>query len=339
MAKDVTGRDDYIIRRALAVGAISWRNASAVRADRCEMPAWPAYGLLLLLLTACQSLPPGAQACRVERAAVLPVRLDHGILLVPGALNGQPVQLVVDTGAEGSLVSSEAVARFGLERDTTRRTTINSVGGQITMANAWVRSFIVGNLETPQVSLAVGPLPALGEPASPLAGLVGADYLAAFDIEFDLPRQRMALYRLVDCGPGFSPWSDPAMVLPLRRFRRGLLLLDVQIDRQPVVALIDSGARLSSIRTEVAERLGVGPAALARDPLTAGSGVDLIAMAGCLHRFAAVRIGSEVLRDQEIEVAPLALPGADMLLGADYLRTRHVWLSYSTQRLFLAPAR
>jgi hypothetical protein len=41
-----------------------------------------------------------------------------------------------------------------------------------------------------------------------------------------------------------------------------------------------------------------------------------------------VRIGSEVLRDQEIEVAPLALPGADMLLGADYLRTRHVWLSY-----------
>jgi hypothetical protein len=62
-------------------------------------------------------------------------------------------------------------------------------------------------------------------------------------------------------------------------------------------------------------------------------------MAGRLHRFAAVRIGSEVLRDQEIEVAPLALPGADMLLGADYLRTRHVWLSYSTQRLFLAPAR
>jgi predicted aspartyl protease len=124
---------------------------------------------------------------------VLPVRLDHGILLVPGALNGQPVQLVVDTGAEGSLVSSEAVARFGLERDTTRRTTINSVGGQITMANAWVRSFIVGNLETPQVSLAVGPLPALGEPASPLAGLVGADYLAAFDIEFDLPRQRIGV--------------------------------------------------------------------------------------------------------------------------------------------------
>jgi hypothetical protein len=39
------------------------------------------------------------------------------------------------------------------------------------------------------------------------------------------------------------------MVLPLRRFRRGLLLLDMQIDRQPVVALIDSGARLSSIRT------------------------------------------------------------------------------------------
>ena len=89
----------------------------------------------------------------------------------------------------------------------------------------------------------------------------------------------------------------------------------------------------------MAERLGVGPAALAHDPLTAGSGVDLIAMAGRLHRFAAVRIGSEVLRDQEIEVAPLALPGADMLLGADYLRTRHVWLSYSTQRLFLAPAR
>ena len=60
---------------------------------------------------------------------------------------------------------------------------------------------------------------------------------------------------------------------------------------------------------------------------------------GCLLRVQMCAVGSEVLRDQEIEVAPLALPGADMLLGADYLRTRHVWLSYSTQRLFLAPAR
>jgi len=304
------------------------------------MPGRAAYGLLLLILGGCQAASlPRVQACTVERAAELPVRVDHGLLLAPGGLNRHPVQWLLDTGAEGTLISSDAVARFALERDAMRRTTINSVGGQvITTANAWVASFVLGGLEARQVSVAVGPLPTLSGADPPLYGLIGADFLADFDIEFDLPRQRVSLYRVSNCGDGFRPLGEPAAVVPLRPSHRGLLAVDVQIDGQTVRALIDSGARLSSIRTDVAHRLGVDAATLARDPLTAGSGADTIAMAGRLHRFAEVRIGPEVLRDQPIEVAPLALPDADMLLGADYLQGRHIWLSYATQRMFIALA-
>jgi hypothetical protein len=30
------------------------------------------------------------------------------------------------------------------------------------------------------------------------------------------------------------------------------------------------------------------------------------------------------------------VPIVDMLLGADWLRTRHVWLSFTTQQMFVA---
>src|SRR5262249_14772669 len=149
-------------------------------------------------------------------------------------------------------------------------------------------------------------------------------------------RHRLALYRLHDCGRDFTPWDQLAMVVPLQRFRRDLLSVAVQIDGRQVEALLDSGAPLSSIRTDVAERLGVDAVALARDPLTSGSGVDNIAVAGHLHLFGELWVGKEAIRNQRIEVAPLALPNVEMLLGVDYLQTRHIWLSYTAQRMFVA---
>ena len=54
-----------------------------------------------------------------------------------------------------------------------------------------------------------------------------------------------------------------------------------------------------------------------------------------LHRFAEVSIGAATFRNAPIEVADLSVSDVGMLLGVDYFSTRHVWLSYATEQMFV----
>jgi predicted aspartyl protease len=296
--------------------------------------------LPLLLAAACQSptdLPQTARHCSVQRAGVLPVQLDRGFLLVPGALNHNKVLLLVDTGAEASMVTPQAEMEFRLDRDGRRHTTLHGIGGQITMVNARVTSFGVGDVEMMDVSIAVGPLPALPATDPPIGGLVGADYLSDYDVDLDVPHHTITLYNVQGCGEDFSPWQHAVSVVPIRRQYKDLLTLDVTVDGQTMNALLDSGARGTTISAAAAQHLGLDSAALAHDRATSELGVDRNTLASHLHQFDELRVGREVFHGPHLQVAPLLLPGAEMLLGADYLRTRHVWVSYATRRMFVAP--
>jgi hypothetical protein len=45
-----------------------------------------------------------------------------------------------------------------------------------------------------------------------------------------------------------------------------------------------------------------------------------------------------VFRQARIQVEPVHVQDADMLLGLDYARTRHLWLSCATRQLFVVPS-
>jgi hypothetical protein len=53
------------------------------------------------------------------------------------------------------------------------------------------------------------------------------------------------------------------------------------------------------------------------------------------HKFRELQIGSESFANPVFLVAPIQLqPISDMLLGADWLLGRRVWISYATDQLF-----
>ena len=111
----------------------------------------------------------------------------------------------------------------------------------------------------------------------------------------------------------------------------------IQIDGHSLTAEIDSGARASIIAAEAAHRLGVNDDALAWDASITTLGILGGEFPGHLHRFGEMRIGPEIVHEPLIEVAGALRPGVDMLLGADFLRTPHVWLSFATGQMFVAP--
>jgi hypothetical protein len=84
-------------------------------------------------------------------------------------------------------------------------------------------------------------------------------------------------------------------------------------------------------------RLGLTPALLARDPGGNGSGIGPAPVFMHRHRFETLSVGPDTTPSPQLWVSAIrVVPIVDMLLGADWLRTRHVWLSFATRQIFVA---
>lgn len=296
-----------------------------------------AAALAVAGLAGCAELGTTVQACRAEKAAELPARLVHGQLIVPVQLNGKPLDFLVDTGSEGSMVTPEAAAQLGLTRNPKRTTTIHGTGGNLVSANVDVRRFEVGAIALTDQSLAVGPVPS-GEDSG-VAGLLGTDWLGDFDVDLDVPRRRIALWRVRGCGAGFDPLQGRHFALPLIRTARGRVLVPVIIDGLGLFAYLDSGAVATIVTATAAARLGVTDAALAKDPGGVGLGVDMRRLGFRWHRFPEVIIGPERYRNISLPVSAVQIQVAGALLGADYLAHHRVWISQAGRRVFIQPVR
>jgi predicted aspartyl protease len=298
--------------------------------------------LLILLLAACQSgggsstdQAAAQETCQLDRIADLPVRLSRGHILIPAAINDTAVQLVVDTGASMSMLTPSAVARLGLPTDQYRTTTIHGTGGTVVTHNSSIRSFRIGSQDWLGSSIATGRLPTEYTEEPLVAGIIGADHLTEFDVELDIPQQRLTLWRVQHCYGDFVPWQTPHYAMPLARYQPNRMVAHITIDGRSVSALVDWGAYATIMATDTAAQLGVSGEMLARDPSGNGRGVDFNNVPFAMHRFADVTIGAAHFHNAALEVAPLHVTDVGMLLGIDYVSRRHVWLSYESDRLFV----
>ncbi len=288
---------------------------------------------LLCLLAGCAPghlFPP--QVCSVTKAAEVPLRIERGFVVAPAMIEDSAVTLIVDTGAEGSLVTPAAVESLHLRPDWYGQTDIRGTGGSITTQNARLRSFGIGGITVKNRSLAVGPA---ADAALQVSGLLGEDWLSPFDVDLDLPKRMMTLYLVRNCGDDYLPWRGPITSLPIRLYRRNLVLLSLALNGQKVTALLDSGANASVLTEAAAERAGADAAAMAGDPVGRAMGVDGDPRDLHRHRFNDLQVGAEHFHNVTIAVSELHNSPADMLLGADWLRSHRVWIAYGARRVFV----
>jgi predicted aspartyl protease len=291
--------------------------------------------LLMVGLSGCASeaaVRTGGE-CRLTEAAQVPLRSARNFLLAPVSVNGQPRLFVVDTGAQASTVTPEAADDLALPRDGRRSTTLLGVSGSVRSVNVIVRRFAVGDLLRTDKSFSVGTMPPFPNLQPPVAGLLGADVLADYDVDIDLPRGLMTLYGTNHCQ-GYIPFAARVSV-PLQRADSGLAYLDAMVDGRRVRALLDTGARTTLLSRRTAEVLGVTEAILADDPERKGMGIGMAAIDLHRHRFAELGLPGGLQHDVPIDIADMRLPGVEMLLGVDYLGPQRTWISYSTGRLFV----
>ena len=297
--------------------------------------------LALLLLTAAAPPPDSPEACTLERRGSLAVSFAGNQPLVQINLDGRDATLLLDTGAEVTMLTADAARRLMLPTDPQRRTTITGIGGTSSSANVLARRVTLGAAPLGERSLAVLPFALRGANA-PVDGLLGADLLSQFDLDLDLPHGQVQLYRARDCVSGTPAWREPAAIKAdiSRGPGRTMLHLPITLDGRGLTAMIDTGADtgpdLGVIDTRAATALGTTAETLRETGRFSIHGAAPSDASARRHRFTSAAIGLENLSRPTLLVADLPRGSADVLIGIGFARTHRLWISYASRRMFVS---
>jgi hypothetical protein len=242
-------------------------------------------------------------------------------------------------------VTRGAVQRLGLALDEWVDTRMRGVSGFIEQhPNARPRSFSLGGIPlrrptvTHDVSLTVATLPAV-TPDNPIDGVLGRDFLKAFDLGLDLQALTLTLFDVRDCHGRFLPWTTPYAALPVDLPMGRVdpaVIVAVQIDGVRLRALLDTGAARSLVIAPGRNRLGLTAERLADATGGQAAGLGPRALPVQAYRFGAMTVGTDTWQHPTLMVGDARMGGIDMVLGNDWLAGRRIWLSYATLQVFMA---
>jgi predicted aspartyl protease len=275
-----------------------------------------------------------AAACSVLSNKPVALENVNGLVLVTALADGATLRLVLDTGAERTVLTSSAAERIGGKAPQVQfQRQLKGVAAAVRGQDIEFKSFTIGGVDIPwrRAMVAKTTLPPILREAD---GFLGSDVLGKFDIDLDLPRHRMWLYERGACVPD---WADARSKIEIGRSAiNGHMFFPVQLDSRKISATIDTGAERTTLSRAAAHAMGLTDAILSRDPSGITRGFGGGQLSSHIHRFASLTVGNVRLSDPDIVVTDLQLRGIDLILGMDFLRSRRLWLSYAGFRVFLS---
>jgi predicted aspartyl protease len=290
-----------------------------------------------LVLAGWRAVADPTGGCGAVRLGETTVATLRNAPIVTLFANDRPIMLLLDTGAEGTVLTPAAAGRVGAQRPLVEfQRQLHGLAGSLATSEVELRSFTVGGVAIPWRRVRVAPVNVSAIFAGPLDGVVGADTLSSFDVDLDLPHYRMILYQRQTCPDAKPAWTEPYTRITAGRSKGDHLFFPVQLDGRTIDAFVDTGAQATVLSTRVALALGVSESALARDPPLTTRGAAAERLSAHLHRFSQLEIGGAIVRNPAVIVADVRLSDADLVLGVDFLRAWRIWFSYGSQQIFLS---
>jgi predicted aspartyl protease len=282
------------------------------------------------------TLAADSNECDAQPVGTVTVATLSNAPIVTLLANGHPVVLLLDTGAERTVLTPTVAERIGAQPPRIEFPQgIRGIAGSLSSREVELRSLVASGVSMPWRRVVVAQVTMAKIFGAPLDGLLGADVLSGFDIDLDLPHQRMVLYERRSC-PNGPPWAGPYAAISTGRSRGEHLFFPVQLDGHGITAIVDTGAQLTTLSTTIAVALGVTEAALARDRSIMTQGATAERLNSHIHQFLQLKVGTEIISKPEFVVADIKLKDADIALGADFLKSRRIWLSYGSLQIFLS---
>ncbi len=298
--------------------------------------AWLPGLAALLLLAACD--PGQVGSCQLARAAVIPFTVQSHHVAISPLLNGEPTDMMVDTGAQLTTLTTLAARRLSLRLEPLPGH-IEGIGGTSQAYGFVARTLQIGRLHGRNFQLAAANMGPAGR-GDFGDGLFGADFLAAYDVDIDVPGRDVILYKTTGlCAKPIAALDGDLYVVPLLA---GFTSNDarphirVQIGGKTLVALVDTGAPYSVLFRDPARRIGLDTASLSTDRHLRAGGVGPGTRDAVRHVLTPVTIGDLTVSHLPVAIIDEGAPqDADMLLGMDFMSRVHTWFSFSSHNLVL----
>jgi predicted aspartyl protease len=273
---------------------------------------------------------------------------------------------VADTGSALTMIFNSAVSRFGLELDDFDRQRVRSTGigggaGEIHATR--LNAFKIGEAIVKDMPIMVG-----GDVQSSdgkVSGLLGEDFFQGYDVEFDLQNRRINLFRPRNCDDHpLAYWTDDYGVVAFDTGRRSpMILLSAKINQQSFTAQLDSGAPISFMTEETAQRVGVTGETPGVEPAERLTGLGHNSVAAWIAPFQSFAIADETVNHIKMRVAnvvnlhwqryatlqtlnkvddkaigyqAVSVLNSDMVLGEDFLTAHRVLISHSQHKIYFS---
>src|SRR5271165_2345308 len=259
------------------------------------LAAWLAAGLMLPA-----SAAVAASDCKLFKIADWPVRPGQGWPIVDGAVNGQAIGIMLDTGSD-TLILRSATERLGLTRKQLPGARVFGVGGETHVEAAVIDELSVGQITRKNWQMIV-----VGEQdfGSRIDVILGEDFFSQVDVEFDLPHNAVRLFQPKDCvRVRLAYWATQgAGEVEIETFvdAGSRIVLPVQINGQPIRAMLDSGSYKSALDKPAAERVGITPDSPGVVPAGKGGGLGGKLVDFWIAPLQSFTIGDEIIRDTTI---------------------------------------
>ena len=133
-----------------------------------------------MAVSSVESPAPGAPAAARSGTTTIPFVAGSPILVAARINGAGPLTLILDTGADRTMVASEALARLGIPTPNTYGAEVRGVTGVTRADVLWIESLDVSGARA-------GPLAIVAHDANlPQAdGLLGRDFLSLFSVTID----------------------------------------------------------------------------------------------------------------------------------------------------------
>lgn len=283
-----------------------------------------------------------AEPCNLSLHAELPVQQTKvgQPLLVQASIRGQPIPMAIDTSSAATTIDKTTAERFGLPLQLATMQG-QGIGGKLRVFNVRVPEFALGPQRIDEMTMHV--VEGFGsDKQAGRYGLLGADVLGDFDLEFDIQHNRLAIYGMSPCARA-APWDPDALTVELFRTRGLRIRFDVKIDGKPITAELDSGATRTLLTWKGARKLGVTPGSSGVEPDVGIVGADGKHLESSRYRFETFELGDETIRNPrfviaEVDRSAMRVKGGngldaradaapEMYLGADWLRAHRVYVA------------
>ena len=133
--------------------------------------------------------PPEVQSPPSPKGVIQISFTSGSPVLVSAKINGAgPIPMILDTGADRTLVKSSSLSKLGVSTEQATRVVIKGVTGTTDADAVWVNSVEVGEVK-------VGPLLIIAHETDlkGAEGLLGRDFLASFNVTIDPKKQIVTL--------------------------------------------------------------------------------------------------------------------------------------------------